>query len=287
MQAAIQLGQDFLRKSQAAEPGWGYFARSEQAFPEPTCYSLLALADTNFDPVPSIDWLSSLVNSEGQLFLPNDDLPNWSTAHLIITLSRLGLRSDIIHRSVAWLLDWESKFAEDSEIIPLDASLIGWSWISDTFSWVQPTSYAVLALKLTGNKTHARVKEAETLLFDRTCDQGGWNFGNRQVFDHRISPTVFDTAVALLALQDLPDDTGAIEQSLTYLEQAALRLPSALSLAMTILCLNVYGRSIENYIDALVDRQAVDGSWRQMVWWTALAVLALQAADGGENVFQL
>jgi hypothetical protein len=55
---------------------------------------------------------------------------------------------------------------------------------------------------------------------------------------------------------------------------------------MTILCFDVYGWPTEKYVDRLLARQKSDGSWRQMVWTTALAVLALQAVNGGENVFQ-
>jgi squalene cyclase len=49
----------------------------------------------------------------------------------------------------------------------------------------------------------------------------------------------------------------------------------------------LYGHPIERYVDLLLARQEPDGSWRQMAWWTALGILALQAAEGGQNVFKL
>jgi hypothetical protein len=71
------------------------------------------------------------------------------------------------------------------------------------------------------------------------------------------------------------------------LEENLAQYPSALSLALSILCLNIYGRPTERFVDLLLARQEQDGSWRQMPWWTALAVLALQNVEGGENVFKL
>lgn len=287
MQGAIQDAQNFLLRSQIPGSGWGYHSDSSQAFPEPTCYSLLALTDTSFSQTAPLNWLSGLVNSEGQLFLPHDDSPNWGTSHLIIALSRLDLLPEVRQASIAWLLEWKSQYVESTEVVTLDGTLIGWPWISDTFSWVQPTSYAVFALKLAGLKRHERVKEAEALLFDRMCSGGGWNFGNPIILGRPIDPSLSDTAIALFALQDVPDAVDEIEKGLTVLEEELPKYPTALALSLGILCLQLYNRRIEQYLDLLLSRQEPDGSWRQMAWWTALSVLALQAAEGGNNVFKL
>ena len=287
LHTAIQLAQNFLIQSRLPDAGWGYYAGIPQAYPEPTCYSLLALSDTAFSPTTPLDWLASLVNPAGQLYLPNDDSPNWATSLLVIALSRLNQLPAVQQASVNWLLAWKSNYIDTSYMGGLNGSLIGWSWISDTFSWVEPTSYAVLALKLAGQGRHERVKEAETLLFDRMCQPGGWNFGNPLVLGRPIEPSLPETAIALFALQDLPEAAGAIEKGLALLEQDTPRFPSALSLALTILCLDVFDRPTDRYVELLLARQEADGSWRQGVWWTALAVLALKAAAGDENVFQL
>lgn len=287
MKDEIKSAQDFLLRSQLPGTGWGYSNNSPEAYPEPTCYSLLALADTSFSPTDSLTWLSSLVSSDGKLYLPNDNMPNWATSPLIITLIRLNQLPEVRTSSVNWLLEWKSLTGDSTGVALLDGSLVGWSWISDTFSWVEPTSYAVLALKFAGLKTHARVKEGEAVVFDRMCVRGGWNFGNPVVFGKELDPSAVDTALALFALQDLPDPDNKIDMSLNVLEQRTIRFPSALSLALTILCLNIYNRPIDQFVDLLLTRQESDGSWKQMNWWTALAALALQAVDGGENVFRL
>jgi hypothetical protein len=152
---------------------------------------------------------------------------------------------------------------------------------------VQPTSYGALALKFAGLNTHERVKEAESLLLDRMCLQGGWNFGNPAVLGSELPPSVVDTAVALFGLQDLPKAADAIEKGLALLEELTPERPSALALALSILCLNIFNRSTDRFVDLLLNRQEPDGSWRQMNWWTSLAVLALQAVNGGNNAFKI
>jgi hypothetical protein len=219
--------------------------------------------------------------------LSDDDSPNWGTSHLIITLSRLNLLPELRQASIDWLLEWKSQYIESTEVVTLDGSLIGWPWISDTFSWVQPTSYAIFALKLAGFREHARVREAEALLFDRMCPGGGWNFGNPIILNRPIDPSLSETAIALFALQDVPEAVDEVDIGLTILEKNLAQYPSALSLALSILCLDIYERPVERFVDLLRNRQESDGSWRQMPWWTALAVLAMQAAEGGDNVFKL
>ena len=287
MQTAIQQAQDFLIQAQLPDTGWSYYAGIQQAYPEPTCYSLLALSDTSFSLLQPLEWLASLVNDEGQLFLPHDDSPNWGTAHLVIALSRLNQYEDVRQASVDWLLAWKSRYVDTDHLVGLDGKLIGWSWISDTFSWVEPTSYAVFALKLAGQVVHPRVKEAEMLLFDRMCQPGGWNFGNPVVLERPIEPSLPETAIALFALQDLPEAADEIEKGLDVLEQGTPDFPSALSLSLTILCMDLFDRPVEKYVEMLLTRQEADGSWRQGIWWTALATLALKAAAGDENVFRL
>jgi uncharacterized protein (DUF362 family) len=89
--------------------------------------------------------------------------------------------------------------------IVLDGSLRGWPRISDTFSWVENTSYALAALKACGRRDHPRVAEAERLLLDRVCQDGGWNCGNNVVCGAHLMGFVPTTALAALALQGLPE----------------------------------------------------------------------------------
>ena len=87
--------------------------------------------------------------------------------------------------------------------------LVGWPWVNGTFSWVEPTAYAVMALKrlrrqLPPDATRDRIDEAEELFADRACSDGGWNYGNTRVFDEDLWSYPDTTALVLLALADRP-----------------------------------------------------------------------------------
>ena len=286
----MKSAQDFLITNQLQDSGWGYTAGTSQAYPEPTCYSLLALSNNpSFSTNKPLSWLSRLINQDGQLFLPQDDMPNWTTALFIITSIRLDEMPDVRKASIEWLLEWKSQEVEndESDVTPVDSSLVGWSWISNTFSWVQPTSLAMIALKMGGLKTHERVTEGEALLLDRVCLDGGWNFGNPVVYDKKIEPSVMETALAIFALQNTPQAAEEIERGLAVIEQRATDMPSTLSLALGILSKNLFDQPTQKFTELLIERQETDGSWRQNIWWTALAALALQSTDGGDNVFKI
>jgi len=199
----------------------------------------------------------------------------------------LNTKPDLREICIKWLLEWRSGYIEAYEAAVLDATLFGWPWISDTFSWVQPTAYAILALKLAGLEKHARIKEAERLLFDRVCPGGGWNFGIPIVLDQPLDPSLVETAIALIALQDFPETAEEIAGGLRVLEEGLPQTPSTLALSMGILSLLLYDRPVKEYVDLLLARRNDRGNWGGRNWWTALAVLALQAAEGGSHVFRL
>jgi len=253
-----------------------------------------------------LGWLQSRLNDKGALTLEGDTEPHWTTSLFVLTLTRLGLNDEcrrqndelkttslsvhhssfITHRSVEWLLTWEGRPVTPQKEIAVDSTLIGWPWISGTFSWVEPTSYALLALKMCGLKP-PRVAVAEALLVDRVCQDGGWNYGNHTALGAPLVAYVPTSALAALALQDVAAAGEVVNRGLAFLDRELKSHQSALSLALTILCFDVFGRSKGDLAQALCRRQEPDGSWRQQIHVTALAVLALQAVAGGKNVFKL
>src|SRR5262249_585741 len=60
---------------------------------------------------------------------------------------------------------------------------------------------ACLALRRAGQGDHPRVQEGLRLLLDRASDEGGINYGNREVLGRRTDPIPGPTALMLLALQ--------------------------------------------------------------------------------------
>ena len=235
----------------------------------------------------AIRWLQSRMNSDGALTLIGDNQPHWSTSLFVIALTRLGVRSDLRDKAVNWLLAWKGNRTEPKEEITLNGTLQGWPWASGTFSWVEPTSYAMLALKLAGQGRHKRIAEAEWLLLDRVCEDGGWNYGNRVVYGAAFQGFPSTTALAALALQDAAIARPAIERGLAFLERRMQSRQSALTLALAILCFQAFSKPTAALVTALKSRQQSDGSWRQQVHLTALAELALQATGGGTNVMAL
>ena len=47
-----------------------------------------------------------------------------------------------------------------------------------------------------------RIRDGEAVLRDRVCVDGGWNYGNSNVFGKNLPAYIPTTAIALLALQD-------------------------------------------------------------------------------------
>lgn len=235
----------------------------------------------------AIRWLQSRMNNEGALTLIGDNQPHWSTSLMVIALTRLGGSGDLRDKAMNWLLAWKGERVEPKKEITLDGALQGWPWASGTFSWVEPTSYALLALKLAGHGRHPRVIEAERLLLDRVCQDGGWNYGNRVVYGAAFQGYLPNTALAALALQDSAAARPTVERGLAFLERGIQTHQSTLALSLAILCFQVFSKPIALLVTALKSRQQSDGSWRQQVHLTALAELALQAAAGGANIFAL
>jgi hypothetical protein len=125
-----------------------------------------------------------------------------------------------------------------------DNTLQGWPWMPDTFSWVEPTCFCVLALKKSRaparGAAESRIREAEQLIANRSCATGGWTFGNASALGQDLRPYVPTTALGLMALQDRRSDP-VVERALVYLNRARLEEPSAMALALTALCLRIYG----------------------------------------------
>ena len=84
---------------------------------------------------------------------------------------------------------------DEEETTGHDTNLKGWSWRSDTFSWCEPTSMAMMALEVAGYGGHPRLIEAQRLLLDRQIPGGGWNYGNTTVFGQVLNPMPESTPV--------------------------------------------------------------------------------------------
>ena len=210
------------------EGGWGYVP-GRPAHLEPTCLALLALAPEAERYRPAFDGgLAALRNCEGAdgFYRIDHGRPEavWPTSLALLTQTVLGLNRDGCARAAAALLHLRGRqtdLRQDEEAHDIDLKLVGWPWAENTFSWVEPTARACLALRRAGHGDHPRVAEGLQLLLDRTLDGGGVNYGNRNVLGRPLEPLPGPTAWMLLALQGHTDDPR-VQKSLAYLRTKAL-----------------------------------------------------------------
>ena len=120
-----------------------------------------------------------------------------------------------------------------------DTSVKGWPWIENTHSWIEPTSMAILALKVCRYFEDSRVSEAKRLILDRQLQSGGWNYGNTRVFGSMLKPGPVSTGHALSALAGLTEPKH-VELSLDYLHRQIKRLKTPLALSWAIFGLTAW-----------------------------------------------
>jgi len=240
---------DGLRAGRNADGGWGYYAGKASRL-EPTCWALLALPDA--DPAVLASWPAA----EGLLRERKDGEVNFAFHALALTtMAARAVNHSAGTDALASALEHARGIAlEPSTINRQNNQLQGWSWIPGTFSWVEPTAWALLALRrrqAAGKKVEAdRLTEAETLLIDRCCAQGGWNYGNSNMLGKDLRPYVPTTAIALLALQK--SSYPAVATSVSYLEGAATSEASSTALSMAAMALSAHGRTTGVVLERLV-----------------------------------
>ena len=99
-------------------------------------------------------------------------------------------------------------------------------------------AWAVLALRRL-RPTAPTIADGLRVLADRECEGGGWNYGNRVVYDEALPPFVQTTATAVLALQGAQPDLLA--RGRRILLERAVDEPGGLSLALSLAALRLTG----------------------------------------------
>jgi hypothetical protein len=137
-----------------------------------------------------------------------------------------------------WLWRWKFKTVDTQ--VRFNPDKFGWTWAPDTASWVIPTAFAVLALRMAG-KQDTRIQLGMEMLLDRACAGGGWNAGNSVAFGVALAPHVEATAMALLALQRTDASRERIvKDSLGWLVAQTRQCRGITSLAWAIMALHAY-----------------------------------------------
>ena len=279
----IPLRQSLLA-GRNADGGWGYYAGKASRL-EPTCWALIALGA---DARP-FDVLRRWPANEGLLLEHRGGEPNFGF-HGVALLALRAL--DVQHEAgngalLAAVQRIKGTAAESTPFLRQDNSLQAWPWIANTFSWVEPTAWCLLALKkwsrVAGSVVDgSRVDVAERLLVDRCCAAGGWNYGNSNVNGQQLKAFVPTTAVALLAMQDRTS-YPAVERSREYLEREATTERSGVALSLAFLVLTAYRRATGSVRQALQEQIPTTLALGNQLS-AALTLCALQAGAGDAAV---
>jgi hypothetical protein len=250
----IETARATLLQLRDASAGWGQRVGSAPHV-EPTvlaCLGLLASGRAPGTATPpaevraAADWLASLQARNGSLGVSAAlSAPGWTTAHGLLLWAALGGYTAQRERAARWLLDQKGVatplLPPSERIVGHDTTLVGWPWVDDTHSWLEPTAWAVLALRRDGRADHPRVREGLRLIRDRAIADGGWNYGNNSVFGRALRPQPGPTGLALLALAGVDGPTEAAARALRYLQAVLPGTRAAESLCWGVLALRAWG----------------------------------------------
>lgn len=284
----------FLVATQNQNGGWGYEVNSESRV-EPTCWAVRALLNS---PTPvSKDCVKSGIEYLLSSQLKDGSWPavigaatgSWVTSLVCSVLShdadcessvRAGLRwlcNDYPRDSRLWRRVLGLLRTSEPAVSSHDDSLRGWGWTPRTATWVEPTAFAILALRecpeawKPGASAH-RMELATGVLYDRMCPGGGWNCGNPRVYGVAGEPLVLSTSWALLALRA----TASHERktaSLSWLAKIFPEIESPASLATARITLEAYGCELPKSRRSLPEMfESRPLGSVQVISWTSLAL---------------
>jgi hypothetical protein len=257
---------EFLKQTQNADGGWGYFPR-KRSWLEPTVYAALALYGE-----PAFERAWALIRSwalpDGGWRMSADVAEsNWTSALCLTLYCVQGVADPTFYKGLDQMLDTvgaEGSFLRQlglwlhPEIAEMDYGLQGWPWRKGNSSWVEPTAHALLAMKKAANQLNPgsirdiltlreRVRVAERMMLDRRCLDGGWNYGNKLVRGEALPSYPETTALALLGMQGSSPNT--LRSGIQLAEKNWRETRSPLAKAWLTISLRNYGLSLDNTRD--------------------------------------
>lgn len=255
---------DLLLSAQNEDGGWGSL-KGRRSNTESTSFALMGLKSLegqhfNRQTIAGLKWLLQHQKADGSWSL-NDvsKQSSWTTPLAVLALLSFQDQREHALRGGKWILTQEGRkpgwiaslFVSLSLVrksVELDPFLSGWSWTAGAFSWIEPTSYSLMALKklrrsLNGTNCEERISQGEMLLYDRMCENGGWNYGNSRVLGEALWPYPDVTAVALIALQGRAENK-ANQKSLRALNGMMREATSGMALGWGIICLSIYNQDV-------------------------------------------
>ena len=230
-----------------------------------------------------------------------DDLQGcWTTSLAFIALHAIETKRDAVENALPWLLRnqgreghwlWNLKFRFADRKVRFNPDKFGWSWFPGTVSWVIPTAFALIALQQAfpccqSEPVSNRIQLGREMLFDRACPGGGWNAGNGVVLGSPLRPHIDATAIALIALANHTRHE-AIANALTWLRQGYPECSSLYSLAWSALAFAAHKDAALRPAIERLENSLLQNRIAVNVEALSLAAIALDAAQGGQNPFQV
>jgi hypothetical protein len=299
----IQAAIDFLLTAQNPDGGWGA-CQGKRSNTEATAFAHLALRTIRDRSLTAsidrgLNWLIKRQNHDGSWPLTDQLNPgSWTTALVVLSLAHVEMHQQQALRGANWLLSQEGRdpgwlnsllyrWAPHMLATHLNPDLKGWPWTANAFSWVEPTAYALIALKklrphFQSTRAEDRIRQGELLLYDRMCKGGGWNYGNSVVLGEELPPYPDTTAIALIALQDR-QTAESNQLSLQALQHMLSDVDSGLTLGWTLLCFALY----EQDVATLQQRLARTYDKTEFLGETKTMALALLASGDGAKIFKV
>jgi hypothetical protein len=285
----------FLLSAQNADGGWG-FKPGAASRAESTAWALIALLEGEVAPAHrevaarALQYLDESQLADGS-WPASPDLRegSWVTSVAGLALFRTDKFTEQLNKAAAWLvrespgeaglLHRAVRSVFGKKNAGQNSSYFGWSWTAGTASWVEPTSYAMLFLRLfpaekRPAEAERRLRLAEAMLCDRMCPGGGWNCGNPMVYGVPGEPQVTSTVWALLALRE-NRERPEVQKSLSWLEDFSLSIKSPASEALSAIALRAYGKADSDGLAASLQAKYESSEIAWNVAEVAWSILAL------------
>jgi hypothetical protein len=250
--------------------GWPYYEGKTSRL-EPTCWALLALSAVGAQA--PLDVLRGWPRRDGWFVDRSSDAVNVAFNGLAgVTLRALGAMDGELTALRQALVGMKGQRLPQVPAFRQDNSIQAWPWVDGTFSWTEPTAWALISLKKIGRDrlADARVQEAERMMLDRVCVTGGWNYGNSNALGADLEAYVPTTAMGLLALGDRRDHP-AVRKSVQYLQAHRLSERSAMGLGFTKIALSIHDQHADD-VDAALEAVASHTAFLSNVHLMAIAL---------------